>query len=235
MAFIGARAGSKGLKGKNIIDLAGKPLIDWTIQAALGSKYVDRTVVSTDGEAIARVARNSGADVPFLRPNELATDESLLDEAIQHCVQWLADKEKTSYDYLLLLQPTSPLRTSAHIDQAIEYFFEHKRSDQDILIAVSPASSKAGWLMHQDSAGYVQFSLDAGRGKHRRQELPQFYFPNGFIYFGPQEVMQRISTVRDTMIPFVVDEEVAADVDSQEDLETAAAYINKNRMRYCEK
>ncbi len=235
MAFIGARAGSKGLKGKNIIDLAGRPLIDWTIQAALGSKYVDRTVVSTDGEEIARVARTSGADVPFSRPQELATDESLLDEAIQHCVQWLKDKEKTSYDYLLLLQPTSPLRTSAHIDQAIEYFFEHKKSEQDILIAVSLAPPKTGWLMHRNSAGYVQFSLDAGQRKHRRQELPQFYFPNGFIYFGPQEIMRRISEVRDTMIPYVVDEAIAADVDSKEDLEKAEAYISKNRMHYCEK
>ncbi|MBN1870844.1 MAG: acylneuraminate cytidylyltransferase family protein [Candidatus Omnitrophica bacterium] len=229
LSFIGARAGSKGLKNKNIIDLAGKPLVGWTIDASLGSKYIDRTIVSTDGEEIARFAKASGADVPFLRPKELADDESLLDGAIQHGVQWLREHEQTVYDYLLLLQPTSPLRTSAHIDAAIEYFFEHVRSDRDMLISVTPAPMKTGWLMHQNAAGYVQFSLDFTRGKHRRQEMPQMYFPNGFIYFGPVGIMERIGSVTEMMIPYVTSKDISVDVDSLDDLKEAEALIQGRR------
>src|SRR3989338_576237 len=226
LSFIGARAGSKGLKNKNISDLSGKPLIAWTIEAYLGSEYVDRTLVSTDGKQIAQAARDCGADVPFLRPAQLAMDESLLDEAIQHGVRWLKQEEKRSYDYILLLQPTSPLRTARHIDAAIECYFQNKKSGKDILISIIPAPKKVGWLMHKRDHSYIDFCFYKKRRKSRRQELPDYYLPNGVIYFGPTEVMMHLSKNTSRMLPFMMDQGVSIDIDSPEDLKSAAHVLN---------
>src|SRR3989344_985973 len=98
LAFIGARGGSKGLKNKNIIDFAGGPLIVWSIEAARESKYVDRTIVSTDSESIAEVAKQAGADVPFLRPAKIARDTSRIEEAIEHAIRWIKEYEGRRYD-----------------------------------------------------------------------------------------------------------------------------------------
>jgi len=231
LAFVGARAGSKGLKNKNIIDLAGKPLIAWTIEAALESKYIDRTIVSTDGESIAKVARDFGADAPFLRPPEFSTDESLLDEAMRHCVQWLKENENATYDYIVLLQPTSPLRTAEHIDEALEYFFDHQKTEKDMLISVTPASAKVGWVMQEKEDGYIKFCLGGDKPKRRRQELPQYYFSNGFIYIAATEIMERISDNVAHMIPFVTNEEISTDIDSKEDLEKAEEILRKKNEK----
>ena len=229
LSFIGARAGSKGLKNKNILDLAGKPLIAWTVEASLESKYVDRTLISTDGEQIAQVARDYGADVPFLRPAQLATDESLLDEAMQHGIQWLKKEEKRSYDYILLLQPTSPLRTARHIDAAIECYFQNKKSSKDVLISIISAPKKVGWLMHKKDSSYIDFCFDKKRRKSRRQELPDYYFPNGAIYFGPTEIMLRLSKGASRLLPFLMEEKVSIDIDSPDDLKKAEHVLNNSK------
>lgn len=230
LSFIGARAGSKGLKNKNILDLSGKPLIAWTIEASLGSKYVDRTLVSTDGKQIAQVARDYGADVPFLRPAQLATDESLLDEAMQHGVQWLKREEERSYEYILLLQPTSPLRTAQHIDAAIQHYFWNKKSNQDILISIISAPKKVGWLMYKKDSSYIDFCFDKKKRKSRRQELPDYYFPNGAIYFGPTEIMMHLSKNTSRILPFMMDEEASIDIDSPEDLGRAEHVLNNSKQ-----
>ena len=125
LSFIGARGGSKGLKNKNILNLAGKPLIAWTVEASVQSKYIDRTIVSTNSVEIASAAKDAGADVPFMRPDELATDNAPIILAMQHCLDWLEKNEGECYDYILRLQPTSPLRTVEHVDLAIENYFLH--------------------------------------------------------------------------------------------------------------
>ncbi len=229
LSFIGARVGSKGLKNKNILDLAGKPLIAWTIEASRCSKYIDRTIVSTDGKQIAEIAKQAGADVPFLRPTELATDESLLDEAMQHCVQWLANNEHRVYDYILLLQPTSPLRTAEHIDQAVEYYFKNKKTRQDILISVTRAPKKVGWLMQQNQSGYIGFCFDDSQRGSRRQDLPEYYFPNGVIYLGLTTVMQHLSKNVSRLLPFMMESEVSIDIDSKKDLQEAMKIL-RNRI-----
>lgn len=222
LAFIGARAGSKGLENKNILDLAGKPLIAWTVEASLASKYVDRTIVSTDSQRIAQIAKEAGADVPFLRPAELATDESLLDVAMQHCREWLSRNEQKSYDYILLLQPTSPLRTALHIDEAIRYYFENEKSPESILISVVSAPKKLGWLMQKKKSGYIEFCFDNSQRKSRRQELADYYLPNGAIYFGPARLMTRLSVHTSHLVPFIMGQESSIDIDSKKDLEEAA-------------
>lgn len=119
LALVPARAGSKGLPGKNVRLLLNKPLIAWSIEAGLRSKYVDRVIASTDGEDIASVAGEYGADVPFLRPAELALDSSPSIDFILHTLDWL-QLHKDIYEYLVLLEPTSPLRDSEDVDLAIE-------------------------------------------------------------------------------------------------------------------
>src|SRR5690606_12646538 len=120
LAVIPARGGSKGIPNKNIVDVNGKPLIQYTVEAALNSKYLDRIIVSTDSLEIAKVAKACGAEVPFLRPAELATDTSKTIEALLHAVREISTSN-LRYDYLVLLQPTQPLRQSFHIDEAVEH------------------------------------------------------------------------------------------------------------------
>ena len=134
LVIIPARGGSKGIPNKNIIEVEGKPLIKYTIDAALDSKYIDRVVVSTDSKEIARVSVDSGADVPFLRPDELSIDTAKTIDALIHAVNTLQEYGNT-YDYLVLLQPTQPLRQSFHIDEAIEKIVE---KNKDSLVSISP-------------------------------------------------------------------------------------------------
>jgi len=132
IAIIPARGGSKGIPGKNIKLLAGKPLIAYSIEAARGSRFIDRIVVSTDDKKIADIAQKLGAEV-IMRPRELAEDTTPMDPVLSHAVSFLEQKKGYKPDFVMLLQPTSPLRTTKHIDEAVEKFFA---GDFDSLISV---------------------------------------------------------------------------------------------------
>ena len=133
LALIPARGGSKGIKNKNIADLCGKPLISYTIESAKNSKYIDDIVVTTDSRQIAEVSEKYGAEIPFIRPIELAGDTSKTIDAVIHAIDKL-NELKRIYDVLVLLQPTQPLRTYEDIDNSIECFF---RNDEKSLVSVS--------------------------------------------------------------------------------------------------
>jgi len=135
ICIIPARGGSKGLSRKNIRSFCGKPLIAWPIAAALGSRYVDRVVVSTDDEEIAAVAHTYGADVPFLRPAELANDTASSFAVIEHTLNFLRERRE-QYDYLLLLEPTSPATESSDIDSAVETLAA-SRENADSIVGVA--------------------------------------------------------------------------------------------------
>ena len=122
VAIIPARGGSKGLPGKNIKNLNGKPLIEWTIEAALKSKCIDKVVISTDDTNIASISENAGATVPFLRPQDLATDHSLAIDVYLYTIDKLIENTSKKYSSFIVLQPTSPLRNSDDIDNAVELF-----------------------------------------------------------------------------------------------------------------
>ncbi len=222
ISFIGARGGSKGLKNKNILNLAGKPLIAWTVEASVQSRYIDRTIVSTDSPEIAAAAKDAGADVPFMRPDELATDKAPIILAMQHCLDWLEKNEGERYDYILRLQPTSPLRTVEHVDSAIENYFRNKTTDEDTLVSVSHAPEKVGWLMEKTDACYIDFHFYlTDTQKMNRQSLPTYYLPNGAIYMGPVPVIKSSKTDFYTgrVLPFVMDNALAADIDTAKDFE----------------
>ena len=127
LALITAREGSKGLPGKNIMMVNGKPLIVWSITIAKKSKYIDRLIISTDSKKIANIAKEWGCDVPFIRPDELATDKATSMDVIIHAINFLNDTDD-KYDYLILLEPTSPLRDVEDIDIALEKLYNNKTS-----------------------------------------------------------------------------------------------------------
>lgn len=178
LAIIPARGGSKRLPRKNVLDLAGKPLIAWTIEAALQSKYLQRVVVSTDDAEIAQVAQQYGADVPFMRPAPLARDESSSIDVLMHMLQELENRGEY-YRYLMLLQPTSPLRSAAHIDAAIDMLLAKQA---DALVSVCELDHPAEWsnILPEDLSLDGFFPAQC-RGV-RSQDLPKRYRINGAIY-----------------------------------------------------
>ena len=190
LGLIPARGGSKGLPRKNIKPLLGKPLIAWTIEQALVSKYLDRVVVSTDNKEIAEISIKYGAEVPFTRPKELARDDSTTSDVILHALNWF-ESTGEKYDYLALLEPTSPLREKNDIDKCIELLIDNEVAKS--IVSVSKLESahpefnavidkKSGFIKKVD--GTTEFKV------LRRQNLTDIYFFDGTIY------ISEISTFR---------------------------------------
>jgi len=217
LAFIPARGGSKGLPNKNILECAGKPLIEWTISAARAVGYIDDVLVSTDSMGIAEISRRAGASVPFLRPAELATDAASLRDAIQHAWENHTTASGKRFDYLLILQPTSPLRTAAHIGAAIEFYFRNRQSADDTLASVYQIGQKFGWLMQpQQESPYIRFCLDVSLQNPQRQELKPYYLPNGAIFIARGDALAAGLYTSKTL-PFVMDAAESIDIDSRAD------------------
>lgn len=187
LAVIPARGGSKGLPGKNIRPLSGKPLIAWTIEAALASRYIDRTIVSTDCVDIRSAALAASVEVPFLRPAELATDSANSVDAVLHALDQV-EKTDQAYDYLLLLQPTSPLRRSEDIDAAIE-----KLTDPEItaVISVCETDHHPWWSNKLPENGNMDGFLRSEALNIPRQQLPHYYQLNGAIYLSKTDFLRR--------------------------------------------
>ncbi|MHB9011506.1 MAG: acylneuraminate cytidylyltransferase family protein [Ignavibacteriaceae bacterium] len=216
LAIIPARGGSKGVPQKNIKELNGKPLIVWTIETALQCKYIDRFVVSTDDEKIASIARQFNADVPFLRPKELAQDNSKSIDAILHCINWLKENND-EYDILILLQPTSPLRISTDIDKSIEMLFEKKA---DSIISVCKTEHNPLWSNTLPSDGRMNEFLKKELININRQRLPEFYRLNGAVYSAWIDyVVKNLSFFGENTFAYVMPIERSIDVDSSFDFE----------------
>ncbi len=231
LSVIGARAGSKGLKNKNVRDFAGKPLIAWSIEASVNAKLIDRTIVTTDSDDIASVSKKYGADVPFSRPKELATDESSLNDVVIHTINWLKENESKTYDYVVLLMPSSPLRTPEELDAFINYYFNKKKSDDDTLICAHILPQNYAWVMQTKPSGYSDFCFDYVKKVANRQELPQLYIPSGLIYIAPTEVFLKTkSFYTDKTILFPTREEETIDIDTEEDWQIALK-IHADRER----
>jgi len=176
LALIPARGGSRGIPKKNIVDFCGKPLIAWTIDSALESESVGQVVVTTDDDEIADIARKYGAEVPFVRPPDLAADETPGMEPILHAIQTLDFSGDVA-----VLQPTSPLRAAWHIDELVG-----QARQAGALSAVSVRQSKeaALWRAMRQPNGFLLGNIEASPELRRRQDAHQWYVPNGAIYFG---------------------------------------------------
>mgnify|MGYP000969617596 CR=1 FL=1 len=212
LAVIPARGGSKGIPRKNIKDLAGKPLIAWTIETAKVSSVFDRIIVSTDDQEIADIARQFGADVPFLRPQELSTDTATSIDVVLHLIQWLRENERYSTDYLMLLQPTSPFRSPEDITQVIQLM--QSNQEADAIISVTAVDHPVQWLRKMEANGKL-LPLDETPLKLRRQDAQQIYQLNGSIYLIKTETFVKDKTFLPAKtFGYIMPEEKSIDIDT---------------------
>lgn len=222
--LIPARGGSKGIKNKNIIDLYGKPLIAYTIEAACNSKYIDNIVVTTDSENIAEISKKWGGEVPFLRPKELAEDTSTTLEAVLHAIKLLENKGQI-FDVLVLLQPTSPLRTTEDIDNAIQIFFEN---DRQSVVGVSEVDDHPILIRTIGKKGKLEKLLSLN-STCRRQDMPKYYRVNGALYVNNIANLNLDTSFNDNEIPYVMSKDHSVDIDGIQDLYMVEYYL-KNKM-----
>ena len=218
LGIIPARGGSKGIPQKNIALLNERPLIAYTIEAAHRSKLISRCILSSDSIEIISICKELGLEVPFVRPNDLSTDDTPALPVIQHAVNWLQHHENYVPDYIVLLQPTSPLRTSDHIDQALEKLIN---SDADSIVSVVkvPHNFNPYSIMKCENDHLYHF-LEYDENKNMRQMKPIFYGRNGAaIYaFSLKCLIEKNSIYGDSILPFEMEKEVSIDIDDQFDL-----------------
>lgn len=228
LGIIPARGGSKGIPKKNIYPLCGKPLIAWTIEAIKGSRYISRTVLSSDSDEIIEVAGKYGIEVPFVRPKELAEDDTPALPVIKHAVDWLKENEDYAPDYIVLLQPTSPLRTSRHIDEALERLIN---SDADSIVSVVKVPHQYNpYSVMEMKDGFLKPFLKYDERKNIRQLKPVFYARNGAaIYaFTYECLMKKNSIFGDKILAYEMSREESVDVDDMLDMRVCELLI-KNR------
>ena len=210
LAIIPARGGSKRLPRKNILDLCGKPLISWSIEAALKSKYISKVVVSSDDEEILNISSNFGADI-IKRPYELANDTATTFDAIKHTIDNL---EK--YDYIVLLQPTSPLRNEKHIDEAIE-LLEEKQADA--IVSVCEMDHSPLWSNTLPKDGNMRGFLREEILNKRSQDLEKYYRLNGAIYICKTDKLLENKSffLKDNIFAYIMDRKSSIDIDEEID------------------
>ncbi|MEA3494752.1 MAG: acylneuraminate cytidylyltransferase family protein, partial [Bacteroidota bacterium] len=215
LAIIPARGGSKGLKDKNIINLAGKPLIAWTIEVAQNSKYIDEIFVSTDSEKIQKTVENFGLRIPFLRPEHLSTDNSKSIDVIFHVLDYYS-QTSILFQHFILLQPTSPLRTVEDIDNAIELYFQKKA---EAVVSVRQVSQPP-YLMNTiaDDLNMKDF-INKKVSNSIRQEMPDYYWINGAIYLANVNFYrENKSLYGDKTFAYIMPKERSVDIDEKIDL-----------------
>lgn len=219
LGLIPARGGSKSLPGKHLLELGGRPLIAWTAEAALGSELIDRAVLSTDDDDIAAAGERHGLEVPFRRPAALAADASPTIDAVHHALREL-DGE---WDVLVLLQPTSPLRTTEDIDAAIRL---REERGAPACVSVTEAEHHPAWTYRIEGADRLEPLLGAGDRATRRQDLPPAYALNGALYVqGVETIRPDEDFVPPGTIGHVMPPERSVDIDSELDLEVARALL----------
>lgn len=223
LCVIPARGGSKGIPGKNIKLLGGIPLIGYAIRAAKASKYIDRVVVSTDNDEIAEVAKTFGAEVPFMRPSELATDDAPVELALQHAVTTMKEKENFNPDTHVLIQPTSPFVKDVDIDAAIETFFSTGTNSCVSMCEINDRPEKMYSL--KESIAKPFFDMPP----MRRQDRQLLYLINGAVYVTKIDVLMLQGRVFDnaSCSAIIMPRERSIDVDTQADFDIAETLLNK--------
>lgn len=226
LALIPARGGSKGIPKKNVMALCGRPLIAHTIEAARASQGIDRVIVSTDDEEIAEIAKIWGAEVPFLRPPELANDEAPMLGVVAHALQWYEQTEG-ALDAIVLLQPTSPLRTAQHVDAALSIYQQHRPSSVVSVVEVphqfNPLSvmAIADGRLYPCSSGAVLPT--------RRQDKPRVYARNG-----PAVLVSSVATIKsgqlygDVCMPYLMSSAASLDIDTMDEFAQVEWLLSRN-------
>lgn len=222
LGLVPARSGSKGIPRKNVCEIEGRPMLCYSVRAGREADAIDRTVVSTDDEEFRRIAQQCGADAPFLRPPDLATDEAATEPVIEHALAALAEVDSADYETVVLLQPTSPLRTATHVDEAIA---RYRESGADSLVSVYEDESYR-WKRGADGARRMNYR----DGRKRRQEKTPEFVESGAIYVVDAD---RFRETLDLQVGhtalYVMDRLASVDVDEPAELTLAACLINQRR------
>lgn len=218
-AVIPARGGSKRLPRKNVLDLAGKPLIAWSIDAAKGSKYIDQVVVTSDDAEILKIANSLSVDT-IKRPAELASDTASTFDAIDHAIK----QGSCKYDFIILLQATSPLRTAEHIDEAIELLAQ---KNADAVISVCETDHSPLWSNTLSEGGSLEGFISEDVKNKRSQDLPKYYRLNGAIYIcnTTRLLKEKSFFLSNNINAYEMTRSTSIDIDSDMDLLLAKAYI----------
>jgi len=227
LGLIPARGGSKGLPRKNIKSLLGKPLIAWTIEQALASKFLDRVIVSTDDKEIAEISKKYGAEIPFMRPKELAENNAKGIEVVLHAIDWFRGNDKRKqYDLIMLLQPTSPLRTIKDIDKAIELLF---LKEAKAIVSVCEVDHHPLWANILPKDGCMKDFIRREVMNKNRQELSVFYRLNGAIYLAYCDyIKEQESFFGEKTFSYIMPRERAIDIDNEIDFELAQILMKNN-------
>jgi CMP-N,N'-diacetyllegionaminic acid synthase len=219
LAIVPARGGSKGVPRKNIRPLLGKSLIQRTFEVIQQTKGIDRVILSTDDEEIAAHGKSIGLEVPFMRPDKLATDVSSMTGVILHALDTLVETENYVPDAVVLLQPTSPLRKPGHIERAIELL---NGNDAVCSVLEVPQEFSPYYVMKITDKGYLDFFLEEGRTIKRRQDAPKAYLREGTVYLA---TVATIRTYHDlygqSCVPMLIAKEESLSIDTEEDWEKA--------------
>lgn len=223
LVVIPARSGSKGIPGKNIKKLHGKPLINYTIEAAKEIFENSQVIVSTDDKEIAEIAASHGANIPFLRPKELAQDDSSTRDVILHLVDYF-ERKKSMPSVIVLLQVTSPIRNSKHLNEALDLFF-HK--DCDMVVSVTESKTSPYFNLYEENKeGYLQKSKDGAFT--RRQDVPPVYEYNGAIYiFKTKSIVESEMKDFEKITKYVMSKNDSVDIDDEVDWKIAEYILTK--------
>ncbi|MBI2082697.1 MAG: Gfo/Idh/MocA family oxidoreductase [Deltaproteobacteria bacterium] len=231
IVLIPARGGSKSIPRKNIKMLAGKPMIAYSIEEARKCPEVERVIVSTDDEEIAKVAKQYGAEVPFLRPKELAEDHVQDLPVFLHCLQWLQENENYIPDIVIQLRPTSPLRQATHIQEALKIFLKNQKAD--CVRSVTLASEHPLKMWRLEDCSLIPFTPENAYGiresyNYPRQKLPGAYTQNGSVeIIRAKSILEKKSLSGDRILGYVMPEEVSVNIDSPLDFELAELLLKK--------
>jgi CMP-N-acetylneuraminic acid synthetase len=226
LAIILARGGSKRLPNKNILPLGGKPLIAWSIDEAKKSKYIDTVMVTTDSQEIYDVAHRHGAELPFLRPAELAQDETKSIDVILHALDFYKDEK---YDDVIIFQPTSPLRDVNDIDGAIEFFYTKNATS---VVGVCEVEHSPLWSNTLDESFSMDNFLDDKYNNFRSQDLPVYYRINGAFYMSKIDSVIKNNTffIKHDIYAYVMSQEHSADIDTKLDFIIAEALLKQKDL-----
>lgn len=218
LAFVPARGGSRGLPGKNVRRLGGKPLIAWTLAQANKCRFLDRIVVSTDHPEIARIAKRCGGEVPFRRPARLAAGRVPTIDVCQHALDWF-EKRGECFDVLILLQPTSPLRLAEDIAGAMWALFSRKAGS---IVSVTESEHHPWWANRLPGDGSMKGFLPKSIENKNRLELPRYYRLNGAIYAAKTEYLRRHNKfIGPRTFAYVMPPERSVDIDTELDFRLA--------------
>ena len=221
ICLIPAKEHSTGLKNKNILPLNKKPVIFWTFKAAKESKYIDNIMVSTDSKYIFNLSKKNKLYVPFLRPRKLATFKSSIFDVIVHAKKYF-DKIK-KYDLLILLQPTSPFRTSTHIDSALKKFVNNSKKDKKKLVSVYEVEKKFNWMYTKKNNKFLQTVSKKNKKTKNRQDANNLYMPNGAIFIYDLKNFKN-NFFLDKVLFFLMDKKTSIDIDTKQDYKLSKLY-----------